>query len=52
MADATPQDQIKRPRFRQIDALSLVNRLEPTRYNPRVEYILGNGRKFKRDQGE
>ena len=52
MADATPEDEIKRPRFRVTDILSLTNRLEPTRYQPRVEYILGNGRKFKRDQGE
>lgn len=52
MADATPQNKIRRPRFTQIDQRSLVDRLEPTRYEPRVEYILGNGRQFKRDQGE
>lgn len=52
MAKATAQKDIKRPRFTQIDQKSLVDRLEPTRYKPRVEYILGNGRQFKRDQGE
>ena len=51
MADATPQSEIKRPTFKVIDVGDLVERLDPTRHDPVVEYVLGK-KLFKREQRE
>jgi hypothetical protein len=50
MADATPTDEIKRPVFRTVSVKELVERLDPTRHEPTVEYEFSNNRRFKRKQ--
>ena len=39
----------RRPTFKTIDVLELVERLEPNRHEPRTEYQFTNGRKFVRE---
>ena len=39
-------DKIKKPVFTKIDVKAAVDSLDPTRYNPTVEYQFHNGRKF------
>lgn len=46
---ATPADQIKRPQFKTADLKDIVERLDPHRHDPQVEYQFSKGRTFKGD---
>lgn len=46
----TPADEIVKPTFKKIDVAAQVERLDPTRHNPTVEYEFSNGRKFMRER--
>ena len=48
----TALDQIKRPVYRTADVKDQVERLDPSRHAPTVEYEFSNGRRFKRRAGE
>ena len=47
MAEAIPKDQIIKPTVVTVSILDIVERLEPLRHQPTVEYQFANGRKFK-----
>ena len=49
-ATPIPVDEITRPTFTTIDVKDTVERLDPTRDQPTVEYEFSNGRRFKRKQ--
>ena len=41
-------DKIVKPVYKKIDVKAAVDALDPTRYDPTVEYLFHNGRKFIR----
>jgi hypothetical protein len=50
MSEPTPVNERRRPVFEVVDVKDLVERLDPTRHEPTVEYEFSNGRRFKRKQ--
>jgi hypothetical protein len=47
MSEATPLNKIRKPRFTSVNVREAVDRLDPQRHEPQVEYQFSNGRKFK-----
>ncbi len=52
MGGSTPisKDQIRKPVFVKIDYKDLVERADPNRHDPELEYEFSNGRRFYRNQ--